>query len=143
MRKLASVQKILDIQPIEGADKIVRATIGGWNVVTAIDNGFKVNDLVIYFEIDSWIPHEVAPFLTKVGQYPKVFEGVEGQRLKTIKLRNTMSQGLILPLSILNNYGKLIEKSYGKFSILINKDIQLKCEDRPNANISNTKQGDR
>jgi RNA ligase (TIGR02306 family) len=96
-RKLASIQRILDIQPIEGADKIVRATINGWHLVTAIDNNFKVGDLVIYFEIDSWIPTEIAPFLSK-GHEPREFEGVKGERLKTIKLRGQVSQGLIVPI---------------------------------------------
>lgn len=97
-RKLASVQRIAEIQPIEGADKIVKARINDWWVVTAITNGFNVGDLVIYLEIDSWVPNEIAPFLTKPGQFPKVYQGVEGQRLKTIKLRGQLSQGLILPL---------------------------------------------
>jgi RNA ligase (TIGR02306 family) len=97
MRKLASVQRILDIQPIEGADKIVKAQINGWWVVTAIDNGFKVGDLVIYLEIDSWVPHELAPFLSK-GKEPREFEGVKGERLRTIKLRGQLSQGMIMPI---------------------------------------------
>lgn len=54
--------------------------------------------LVVYFEIDSWIPHDLAPFLTQDGHYPKVFNGVEGQRLKTKKMKGCLSQGLILPI---------------------------------------------
>ena len=96
-RVMASVERIVAIEPIEGADKIVKATVKNWSLVTAIDNGFKVGDLVVYCEIDSWIPHDVAPFLSK-GQYPRVYNGVEGERLKTIKLRGQVSQGLILPL---------------------------------------------
>ena len=102
MRKLASVRRILDIQPIEGADKIVRAQIDGWWVVTAITNGFKVGDLVCYMEVDSFVPSEVAPFLTKPGQFPKEFNGVKGERLRTIRLRGCLSQGLIIPLDGLN-----------------------------------------
>ena len=96
-RKLASVQRILDIQPIDGADKIVKAQINGWWVVTAKDNGFNVGDLVIYLEIDSWVPHGIAPFLSK-GKEPREFEGVQGERLRTIRLRGQLSQGMILPL---------------------------------------------
>lgn len=96
-RKMATIRLIDKIEPIEGADKIVKATVGGWQLVTAIDNGFKEGDLVIYCEIDSWIPTTVAPFLTKPDQYPKVFEGVEGERLRTIRLRGVLSQGLLMP----------------------------------------------
>jgi RNA ligase (TIGR02306 family) len=51
----------------------------------------------VYFEIDSWIPTELAPFLSK-GKEPREFEGVKGERLKTIKLRGQLSQGLLMPL---------------------------------------------
>lgn len=98
-RKMATIRRIDKIEPIEGADKIVKATVGGWQLVTAIDNGFKEGDLVIYCEIDSFIPTKIAPFLTKPDQYPKVFEGVEGERLKTVRLRGQISQGLLLPLT--------------------------------------------
>ena len=98
---MATIRRIDKIEPIEGADKIVCATVGGWKLVTAIDNGFKEGDLVVYCEIDSWIPTSVAPFLTKPGHVPKVYEGVEGEKLRTIKLRGQISQGLIMPLSVL------------------------------------------
>lgn len=100
-RKMATIRRIDNIEPIEGADKIVKATVGGWQLVTAIANGFNVGDLVVYCEIDSWIPTAVAPFLTKPGHFPKVFNEVEGEKLRTIKLRGQVSQGLLLPLSVL------------------------------------------
>ena len=43
------------------------------------------------------VPNELAPFLSK-GKEPKEFEGVKGERLRTIKLRGCLSQGLILPI---------------------------------------------
>lgn len=46
-RAMASIRRIDKIEPIEGADKIVKTTVGGWQLVTAIDNGFKEGDLVI------------------------------------------------------------------------------------------------
>ena len=104
-RKLATIRRIDNIESIEGADKIVKATIGGWQVVTAIDNGFKVGDLVVYLEVDSWVPSTLAPFLTKPGHFPKTYNGVEGEKLKSIKLRGTISQGLIMPMHVLTNYG--------------------------------------
>jgi RNA ligase (TIGR02306 family) len=96
MRKMASIRKIDSIGPIEGADAIEVATVGGWKVVVK-KGEFAVGDLAVYFEIDSWIPTELAPFLSK-GKDSREFEGVKGERLKTIKLRGQLSQGLLLPL---------------------------------------------
>lgn len=100
-RKLASVRRILNLEPIEGADKILKATVDGWQLVTAKDNGFEIGDLCIYLEIDSWVPTEIAPFLSK-GHEPREFNGIKGERLKTIKLRGQVSQGLIIPLDKLD-----------------------------------------
>lgn len=97
MRKLATIRRIDDIRPIEGADAIDVAAVGGWNVVVK-KGEFSVGELVVYLEIDSWVPHDIAPFLSK-GQEPRTYEGVKGERLKTVKLRGQVSQGLILSLS--------------------------------------------
>lgn len=99
-RKMATIRRIDKIEPIPNADKIVLARVGGWQLVTAITNGFKEGDLVVYCEIDSWIPTEVAPFLTKPGHAPKEFNGIKGEKLRTIRLRGQISQGLLLPLSV-------------------------------------------
>lgn len=100
-RKLASCRVISDIQPIEGADKIELVTVDGWKVVVAKDVGHKVGDLVIYCEIDSFLPiREEFEFLRK-SSYKKMGDQ-EGFRLRTIKLRGQVSQGLILPISVLN-----------------------------------------
>lgn len=98
-RKMASVQKIAEIKPIEGADRIVAYRINGWWVVDAKDK-YEVGDYIVFCEVDSWIPHELAPFLSK-GKEPREFEGVKGERLKTVRLRGQISQGLILPLTVL------------------------------------------
>jgi RNA ligase (TIGR02306 family) len=99
MRKLATLRKIESINPIDGADAIEVATVGGWKVVVK-KGEFFVGDLALYFEIDSWIPTELAPFLSK-GKEPREFEGVKGERLRTIKLRGQLSQGLLMPVNIL------------------------------------------
>lgn len=97
MRKMASIQIIDNISPIDGADKIEVAQVGGWKVVVK-KGEFEEGDAVIFCEIDSWIPHSLAPFLTPKGQEPKEFEGVLGDRLRTVRLRKQISQGLVLPL---------------------------------------------
>lgn len=94
-RKLATIRRIDDIKPIEGADAIECAILGGWTVV--IKKGeYSIGQLAIYIEIDSWVPTELAPFLSK-GKEPREYNGIKGERLRTVKLRGQVSQGLLLP----------------------------------------------
>ena len=97
MRKLATIRRIDALTPIDGADAIECATVGGWKVVVK-KGEYTVGDLAVYCEIDSWIPTELAAFLSK-GKEPREFEGIKGERLRTVKLRGQLSQGLLLPLS--------------------------------------------
>jgi RNA ligase (TIGR02306 family) len=102
-RKLATIRVISDIRPIEGADMIELATVGGWNIVVAKNVGHKVGDHVVYCEIDSFLPiKEEFEFLRK-SSYKKMGDQ-EGFRLKTIKLRGQVSQGLILPMSVFGDF---------------------------------------
>lgn len=114
IRKLASIKPITYIKPIEGADAIECAIVdGGWPVV--IRKGeYKVGDIAIYLEIDSWVPHELAPFLSK-GQEPREYNGVKGERLRTVKLRGQVSQGLLLPIELTfwRDIGTDLTKSLG------------------------------
>ncbi len=120
MRKLAKIVRIDELNPIEGADAIECAVVGGWKVV-AQKGLYNVGDLAIYFEIDSWIPTELAPFLSK-GKEPREFEGVKGERLKTIKLRGQLSQGLLMPLEYTEDGGFYFRRTDG--------DIQNVSEDQ-------------
>lgn len=103
-RELATVRAIDAIEAIEGADAIEVAVVGGWRVVVK-KGEFSVGDLAVYLEIDSWVPTELAAFLSK-GQDPREYNGVKGERLRTIKLRGQISQGLLLPLSVLADHAK-------------------------------------
>jgi RNA ligase (TIGR02306 family) len=105
MRKLATIQKIKEILPIEGADAIELAIVNGWKVVVGKNVEHKEGDYVIYCEIDSFLPvKEEFEFLRKTS-YKKMSDGSEGFRLKTIKLRGQVSQGLIIPIDVLLKYG--------------------------------------
>ena len=87
MSHLASIQKVVDVRPIEGADKIEVATVLGWDVVIK-KNEFSVGDPVCYIQIDTIAPEtEEFEFLRK-GKF----------RVKTIKLKGQISQGLIVPV---------------------------------------------
>jgi RNA ligase (TIGR02306 family) len=90
MRKLASVQMIEDIAPIPEANVIRVASILGWKTVIK-EGQFNVGDWCVFVEIDSVFPSkpEFAEFLKR------------GNRLKTIRLRGQVSQGVCLPMSVL------------------------------------------
>ncbi len=112
-RKLASIQEILSVDEIPGADNIQVATVRGWKLVVKRDE-FKAGDRAIYCEIDSFLPiKEEFEFLRK-SSFKRMGE-LEGFRLKTIKLRGQVSQGLLLPTSILQ--GKLYADQYSKLQI--------------------------
>lgn len=100
-RKLASIVIIEDLQPIESADFIEVAAVKGWKLVVK-KNEFVIGDLAVYCEIDSFLPiRKEFEFLRKTSY--KKMRDVEGFRLKTIKLRGQISQGLLIPVSILGD----------------------------------------
>jgi len=110
MRKLASIQKIEKLEEIPGADKILKATILGWNLVVRVGE-FNVGDYCVYFEIDSIIP--------RMTWNEHLFKNEKDTslRIKTIKLKGVVSQGLALPISILEEKYKIIEENCEKFII--------------------------
>lgn len=90
MRTLATIQKIKALEPIEGADAIEKAHVLGWELVVK-KGEFKPDDLCVYFEIDSIVPEKPEfEFLR-----PRNF------RIRTVRLRGQVSQGIAFPLSIL------------------------------------------
>lgn len=100
MRRLASIRKVKTVAPISGADNIEVITVDGWSVVSG-KGDFSEGDLCVYFEIDSLLPErEEFEFLRK-GSFVNEHRSVNGPgfRLRTIRLRNQLSQGLAMPVS--------------------------------------------
>jgi RNA ligase (TIGR02306 family) len=97
-RSMAWIAMIDNVETHPNADALDICTVGGWKVVSQ-KGIYRKGDLAVYASIDSWIPTEVAPFLTKGDQEPREYNGVKGERLKTVRLRGQISQGLLLPLS--------------------------------------------
>lgn len=104
-RTLASIVQIASCEPIPDTDRLSVATMDGkgWKVVVARDE-FKKGDWAVYFEIDSFLdPNDeryaflkercLRKFVSKSGQVLR-----EGIKIKTIKLRGVISQGLLMPL---------------------------------------------
>jgi hypothetical protein len=88
-RKLASLQTVVSVSPIENADAIEKITVLGWECIVKKEEKIKVGDLIVYIEIDSIAP-PVEPF---------IFLEQRKYRVRTIKLRGVYSQGLALPLA--------------------------------------------
>jgi len=97
-RKLASIRRIGNIDPIEGADNIVKLHVDGWSLVSAKANKFMPGDLICYFEIDSFLPIEERFEFLRKGCFKSTKHLGDGFRIKTVKLKGTLSQGLAIPL---------------------------------------------
>jgi len=89
-RSLAHIEQIVSLSPIEGADFIEAATVLGWQLVVK-KGEFQVGDYAVYTEIDSVLPDKPEFKFMRDRKF----------RIKTIKLRKQISQGILFPLSIL------------------------------------------
>ncbi len=100
-RKLATIRVVKDILPIDGADFIELILIDGWQCV-AQKGTYAKGGLAIYFEIDSFL-NEQDPRFAALARSPGDiinWDGKRGMRIKTIRLRKQLSQGMLLPLGL-------------------------------------------
>lgn len=98
MRRLVTLRTVRDILPIAGADNIELAIVDGWQCVVK-KGEFRAGDPGLYFEIDALLPDSDArfAFLAKHG-VKRNPDGRTGYRLRTVRLRGVLSQGLLLPM---------------------------------------------
>lgn len=114
MRKLARITTVDEFTPIEGADRIVAAHVGGWTVITP--KAAQTDDkaaLFVYLEVDAVVPEKAAverpafqPLMDiKVQDFTLMDEDTEtvfrvrGHRLRTKRIRGVYSQGFLLPIA--------------------------------------------
>lgn len=122
MRKLSSIQKVDKVSAVENSDNLDVIDIRGWKVVTKRGE-LKEGDLCVYFEIDSVVP--------PMPQFE--FLRNRGYRIKTIKLRGQISQGLVLPIDNFAEYiaiedieiGKCLDKILGVVHVDESKETNL------------------
>lgn len=106
MRKLASIQTVNAVEPILNTDAIERVRVLGWWVVVKRGE-FAVGDRIVYCEIDSLLPERTEfEFLRKSCFKAAIVLGGQevqraGFRIKTVRLRGQVSQGICFPLAIL------------------------------------------
>lgn len=91
MRKLAHIEKIEWKRPIEGADRIELVGVLGWQCIAKKDE-FNVGDYCVYIEIDSIVDKENPDF---------AFLEKKHYKIKTMKMKGVLSQGIVFPLTIL------------------------------------------
>ena len=92
MRKLAHVEQIEWKRPIEGADRIELVGVLGWQCIAKKDE-FNIGDLCVYIEIDSIVDKNNPDF---------AFLENKKYKIKTMKMRGVLSQGIVFPLEILH-----------------------------------------
>ncbi|AEK21619.1 hypothetical protein GY15_16950 [Delftia sp. 670] len=96
-RVLARVVRIDDVKTHPNADSLDLALVGGWQCV--IKRGeYQAGDLAIYIEVDSMVPVDNPIFEFLRGRNMEERDGKEYSRIKTMKLRKELSQGLIVPV---------------------------------------------
>lgn len=128
MRKLASIQRIDDLQPIEGKDRIVLATVEGWRVIVQ-KSDYQVGDLCVFCEIDSVLPEK-----------PE-FEFLRSKnfRIRTMKMAGVISQGICFPLSILPDREKPYELDEDVTDIIGVKQYEPTQDKEPEEFVSSQK----
>ena len=118
MRKMVTVRTVTKVTKHPNADFLDICEVDGWNVITKL-NEFQVGDKGFYFEIDSVVPTEDQrfAFLDNKAKHQILtndkFERIEfrGFKIKTMKMKGVLSQGLLLPLSSINTKGKAVDPS--------------------------------
>lgn len=98
-RAMARIVNVDDVFPHTNADRLQLAIIGGWQVVILL-NEFKKGDKALYCEIDALVPtvRQEFAFLEVRGENIKSIEDKTYCRIKTIRLRKELSQGLLVPV---------------------------------------------
>jgi len=99
IRKLASIRQCTALQAIPGADAIQVAVVDGWTCVVKIGE-IEVGQKGVYFEIDSFLPVDDVRFEFLRKSSLRKMGDTEGFRLRTIRLRGQLSQGLFMPLHL-------------------------------------------
>ncbi len=101
MRKLASIQTVNAVEPIPNADAIEKIRVLGWWVVSK-KGEHQPGDKLVYCEIDSLLPVRPEFEFLRAGSFkPATDETAAGFRIKTVRLRGQVSQGICFPLALL------------------------------------------
>jgi RNA ligase (TIGR02306 family) len=132
MRNLVSIQTIKDVYPIKDSDFIEKVSFVdvGWQCVSA-KGEFKPGDKCVYFEIDSFLPIDPKFEFLRKSSYRMMYDGTEGFRLKTVRLRGELSQGLAMLTTMFDDLTGDIQEKIGVIKFESNPehvDFTVKAE---------------
>lgn len=109
VRNIASVRIVSAVEPIEGADRVEKVTVGGWDVVVP-KNLYGVGDSVIFLEIDAGVPVADERFAHLVhGAKTRTYGDKTFALVKTKRLRGVLSQGAIVDIDLFDNVDETTE----------------------------------
>ena len=94
LNSVCYVGVIGEIRPIEGADNIELAMVGGWQAITK-KGEYQIGNKVVVATTDAVIPQALSDLMEVTGYLRK------GQRVRTVKLRGVYSECLLIPFKYL------------------------------------------
>jgi len=98
MRSLVTIQRAKEISAITDSDFLELAHVMGWQCVVK-KGEFKAGDLGVYFEVDSFLPIEPRYEFLRNSSFRDNVDNGQGFRIRTVKMRGQLSQGLFLPVA--------------------------------------------
>jgi len=96
MRSLVTIQKVKSISPIPDSDFLELAHVMGWQCVVK-KGEFKEGDMGVYYEVDSFLPIDERYEFLRASSFRDNVDNGQGFRIKTMRMRGQLSQGLLLP----------------------------------------------
>ena len=108
MRSLVTIQRVKAVSGIADSDFLELAHVMGWQCVVK-KGEFKAGDLGVYFEVDSFLPVEQRYEFLRNSSYRDNVDNGQGFRIRTVKMRGQLSQGLILPVAQFPELGSFRE----------------------------------
>ena len=122
MRKLVTKRIVDNLLPIQNADRIELAQVGGWTCIVK-KGEFKVGDEGFFFEIDSFIPASDSRFEFLGKQ--KTYKRKLGYRIRTMKMKGVLSQGLMLPQSMFPELRSINVEDYAELLKVEKYDVEV------------------
>jgi RNA ligase (TIGR02306 family) len=104
MRALVTIQRVKAVTAIPNSDFLETAHVMGWQCVVK-KNEFKTGDLGVYFEVDSFLPVDPRYEFLRDSSYRENEDNGGGFRIRTVKMRGQLSQGLFLALPLFPELG--------------------------------------